>query len=83
MKAQRWRPKEPDFVTKTELAMHLGIDTSTVDEWIRKNILPPPHSRPGERHAIWLRKHYHAFRDTQAWPPEAWPKSVRSSEPSM
>jgi hypothetical protein len=72
MKAPRRKPNEPDFITKSELAYHLGADTETIDEWIRKGVIPPPHTRPGERHVIWLRRHYNAFRETRRWPKESW-----------
>ena len=68
------RPGEPDFISKGELAFHLGCKTRVIDEWIAKGAFPPPRARPGERHAIWLRRHYRAYRDTGEWPKEAWPE---------
>jgi predicted DNA-binding transcriptional regulator AlpA len=53
----RKRP-ESVFVTMAELAHMMGVgDTKTIDDWIAKRGFPPPHSYPGPRHAVWLRKH--------------------------
>ncbi len=72
VKLQAIKNLEPDFITKTELAKHLGCHGSSIDLWVAAGKLPPPHSRPGEKHAIWLRRHYAIFRDTGKWPREAW-----------
>ena len=61
-----------DFITKAELAIHLGCAICTIDGWIAKGTIPGPHSQPGIRHAIWLRRHYVKFRDTGRWPKEAY-----------
>ena len=69
------RSLEPDFITKCELAQHLGCAVGTIDKWIEEGTVPPPHSKPGERHPVWLRKHYVAYRDTRRWPKEAHPSN--------
>ena len=66
------REKEPDFIGKAELAHHLQCHISTIDEWIADGTIPPPHSRPGDKHPIWLRRHYNAYRETRRWPKESW-----------
>jgi hypothetical protein len=66
---------EPLFITKTEIAAHMGIgNIGTIDAWIAEGTFPPPHGRPGRRFAIWLRKHWDAYVETGEWPREAWPK---------
>lgn len=68
------RVAEPLFITKTEMAQHLGVgDINTIDTWIANGSFPPPHSRPGERFAVWLRKHWNSYVETGAWPKEAYP----------
>jgi predicted DNA-binding transcriptional regulator AlpA len=64
----------PDFISKSELAAHLDCDIHTIDRWIIKGTLPPPHARLGKRHAIWVRKHYLEFMKTGQWPRAAWSK---------
>lgn len=71
------RDRPPDFMTASELAHHLGyVDTKTLDRWIADGTIPPPRARLGERTRLWLRKHYTEFRDTGAWPRDAWPKGT-------
>lgn len=65
------REKEPDFIGKTELAHHFQCHVNTINRWIADGTIPPPHCRPGDKHPIWLRKHYEAFRKTREWPREA------------
>lgn len=73
----RRRP-EATFITKTEIGAALGVgDLSTLDSWIAAGSFPPPHSRPGERFAVWLRKHWQAYVDGGEWPREAWGKGPR------
>lgn len=83
MKAPKRKIEEPDFITKSELAYHTGATTETIDEWIAKGDFPPPLSKPGERHVLWRRKDYAAYRETGEWPRDAWPKATRQSLPSM
>ena len=65
---------DPLFITKTEISQHLGVgDMSTLDSWIAKSEFPPPHSRPGGRFAVWLRKHWNSYVEHGEWPKEAWP----------
>lgn len=63
----------PDFITKSELANHLGCDIHTIDKWIISGTISPPHARMGKRHAVWLRRHYNAFVKNGSWPAEAYP----------
>lgn len=64
---------EPVFITKAEIAHHLGIKClATLDKWIATRRLPPPFDRPGERHPVWLRKHWAAYVDSGSWPRSAW-----------
>jgi hypothetical protein len=66
---------EPVFVTKSQIAQMMGVgDTKTIDSWIASGSFPPPHSRPGPRHAVWLRKHWLAYVENGEWPKEAWPE---------
>jgi predicted DNA-binding transcriptional regulator AlpA len=72
----RRRIAEPVFISKTEMAQHLCLgDAGTLDDWIAKGDFPPPHSRPGERFAVWLRRHWDAYVASGAWPREAWPSA--------
>jgi hypothetical protein len=66
------RQIEPDFVTKFELAQHLGCAVGTIDGWVKEGTIPQPHSSPGKRHQVWLHKHYVVYRDTVRWPKESW-----------
>jgi hypothetical protein len=59
------------FITKAELATHIGCHINTIDRWIAKGTIPPPHSRPGYGHAIWLRKHFNVYADSGEWPQDA------------
>jgi predicted DNA-binding transcriptional regulator AlpA len=69
------KKQEPVFITKTEIANHMGIGSlGTIDDWIAEGGFPPPHSRPGERFAVWRRKHWDAYVETGSWPPSAFPK---------
>lgn len=71
-KPQRKSPAQPEFITKTEIALHLGVsDLSTIDAWVREGSIPRPHSRPGVRFAVWRRKHWNAYVETGSWPSEA------------
>ena len=63
---------ESDFIGKAELAKHLGCHINTLTGWMKDGTVPPPHSYPGEKHPIWLRKHYEHFRKTRRWPFEAY-----------
>jgi hypothetical protein len=66
---------EPLFLTKNQLAYHMGeADPGTIDRWVEDGTVPPPHSRPGERTQLWRRDHFNAFVATGRWPAEAWPK---------
>lgn len=69
--AKREKPPS-DFLSKTELANHLACSTQSLDNWIADGSLPPPHSRPGRNHAVWLREHYEHFKIYGNWPKEAW-----------
>jgi hypothetical protein len=63
---------EPDFMTKSQLAYHLGeLDPGTLDDWIAEGTFPPPHSRPGTRTAVWLREHYEFYKRHGYWPRES------------
>jgi predicted DNA-binding transcriptional regulator AlpA len=68
----RIRQIEPDFITKVELAHHMGCAVSTIDNWVKEGTIPSPYASPGTRHQVWLRKHYKHFRDTGTWPREAY-----------
>jgi hypothetical protein len=53
----------------------MGIGSlGTIDDWIAEGGFPPPHSRPGERFAVWRRKHWDVYVETGSWPPSAFPK---------
>lgn len=60
------------FITKSQLAKAIGVDPSTIDDWIREGMIPPPHSRPGSKTALWLRIHFDAFIRDRRWPEEAY-----------
>jgi predicted DNA-binding transcriptional regulator AlpA len=62
----------PTFISKVELAQDMGCSTQAIDDWIELGSFPPPHSRPGARHTIWLRKHYDEYVKTRHWPKEAY-----------
>jgi hypothetical protein len=75
-KRKRGPRKKPDpiFITKTEIATHMGLgNLTTIDDWIVNETFPPPHSRPGERYAVWLRKYWQTYVETGSWPPAAFP----------
>jgi uncharacterized protein YeaC (DUF1315 family) len=60
------------FMTKSQLAFAMGeVDTQTVDQWIARGTVPPPHSRPGSNTALWLREHFDHYVETGRWPKEA------------
>ena len=64
---------DPVFITKTEIAQHLGVgDMTTLDIWVANGDFPPPHSRPGRRFAVWLRRHWDHYVADGEWPKEAW-----------
>lgn len=68
------RREEPVFVTKAGIAHMMGVgSTKTIDSWIAQGTFPPPHSRPGKSHAVWLRKHWLVYIETGRWPPESFP----------
>lgn len=73
--------REPEFIGKLELARNLCCHIQTINKWIYKGTLPPPHSQPGRNHPVWLRRHYHAYVKTGRWPDEAWPS--RRKEASL
>jgi hypothetical protein len=65
---------DPLFVSKIEMAAHLGVsDASTIEAWVAEGTFPPPHSRPSERFAIWRRSHWNTYVETGSWPREAFP----------
>lgn len=66
------KEKDPDFIGKAELARHLQCHVSTIATWIEDGTIPPPWLRPGEKHPVWLRKHYEAFKQSRRWPEEAY-----------
>jgi hypothetical protein len=66
---------DPLFITKTEIATHMGLgNLTTINDWIAAGTFPPPHSQPGERYAVWLRRHWQAYVDTGSWPDAAFPR---------
>lgn len=60
------------FLTKGELAAHFGCHMHSIDRWIVKGRIPPPHSRPGPGHAVWLRRHFMEYVETGEWPRDAY-----------
>jgi hypothetical protein len=76
--------KPSDFIGKFELAYQLQCAVESITEWIAGGRIPPPHSRPGEKHPVWLRAHYDHFKAHRAWPREAFvpPKPGRDAGPS-
>lgn len=76
---KRKRIDEPLFITKTAIAQHYGLgDMQTLDDWIEAGTIPPPHSQPGERYSVWLRKHWDVYVDTGRWPDEAFELPARA-----
>lgn len=68
---------EPLFITKAQIAHHMGeADPSTIDRWVEDGTFPPPHSRPGERTTVWLRAHFTHYVEHRRWPAEAWPAAA-------
>lgn len=66
---------DPVFVTKAEIAQMMGVgSTKTIDSWVAQGNFPPPHSRPGKLHAVWLRKHWLYYVENGEWPDECFPK---------
>jgi hypothetical protein len=69
------RRPAPIFIKKSEIAALMDVaDTKTIDSWVANGAFPPPHSRPGARHAVWLRKHWEVYVETGEWPRAAWPR---------
>jgi predicted DNA-binding transcriptional regulator AlpA len=68
--ARKHKPRstETDFVTKVELADHLGCSLDTLAKWVEKGTVPKPHSWPGARHAVWRRRDYQHYVDNGSWP---------------
>lgn len=60
------------FITKPQLAQALGVEPSTIDDWVRDGKFPPPHSRIGERTALWRRDHFDHFVEHRRWPRAAY-----------
>lgn len=66
---------ESVFITKSEIAQMMSVgNTKTIDSWIAQGTFPPPHSRPGPLHTVWLRKHWQVYVETGMWPKEAFPE---------
>ena len=60
------------FIDKGQLAHELAdAAPASIDEWIADGTIPPPHSRPGERKAVWLREHFEYYVKHRQWPAEA------------
>ena len=70
--------KSPLFITKTELAAHLGCHIESIERWVAAGTIPPPHSRPGVGHTIWLRRHFDAYVESGEWPRDAYVTPARS-----
>lgn len=64
----------PVFVSKRELAHDLRLTMHGIDRLIAEGLFPPPHSRPGPRHAVWLKRHYDAYVRDRKWPRDAFPR---------
>jgi hypothetical protein len=62
---------KPTFISKSELDHEMRIDCKTVDDWIITGSIPPPHSRPGERTARWLRSWFDHYVATGQWPKDS------------
>ncbi len=63
---------DPLFITKSQLAHAMGnVAPATLDDWVKEGTFPPPHSRPGERTAVWLKRHFDAYVASGRWPEEA------------
>lgn len=62
---------ESVFLNKTELARHLCCSGVTLDKFIARGTVPPPHSRPGPKSALWVRRHFEVYVMTGRWPDEA------------
>lgn len=45
--------RPPSFPSKATLAAELDISVSTVDEWVKQGILPPPIKRGGSVRWCW------------------------------
>jgi predicted DNA-binding transcriptional regulator AlpA len=69
------KKRDPIFITKSEIAQLMSVaDTKTIDSWVAQRRFPPPHSQPGVRLAVWLRRHWNAYVETGKWPLESFPK---------
>ena len=68
------KEKEPPvFITSREISRHVGVKgAAPLTRWVAEGTFPPPHSRPGERTTLWLRKHWDQYVKTGRWPQEAW-----------
>ncbi len=65
---------EPLFITKSEIANHLGVGgMATIDKWVKAGEFPPYHSKLGERYFVWLRSHWNHYVATGSWPSSAFP----------
>lgn len=63
---------EPTFLTKSQLAYAMGrVLPATIDDWIAAGTVPPPHSRPGAKCALWLKTHFDVYVQTGRWPDAA------------
>jgi hypothetical protein len=63
----------PLFIDKSEIVFEFGVDMQTIDRWVAAGTFPPPHSRSGERKALWLHKHFDYYVATGHWPKDAFP----------
>jgi len=66
------KDREPDFISKFELARNLCCHVNTLATWIAEGTIPPPWSKPGSKRPVWLRKHYNVFKRTRKWPEAAY-----------
>jgi len=66
------------FITKSDLARELGVTLKTLDAFVARGTVPPPHSRPGPRGALWLRAWFDHYVRHREWPREAYPREDRA-----
>jgi hypothetical protein len=68
----RLRVISPIFISKSELAIHLRCTPRSIEDWVELGRFPPPHSRPGDRHTIWLKVYFDEYVRTGRWPKAAY-----------
>lgn len=56
----------PPWLDTMKLAEHISVHPNTIDEWVRKGLLPPPRPRGGKR--LWKWAEVEAYLEGESGP---------------